>query len=168
VARVPSENSGRDFAKELFDSWENECFRPFCEGHKIDVDECMDIWLNTLFHEGKCDDEDEVYKSQTYWYDVLTERVPSESNLMVEIFSTTELLTRLTRAMPFVTDQPWVGLTDGGVVEPSDIVCAFQGCDVPYVLREAEGGGHFLGPPCYMNGYMAKDIGYYGDLIDLV
>ena len=38
-------------------------------------------------------------------------------------------------AMPFVTEQGFIGLSDGAAASPGDYVCVFQGSPITFTIR---------------------------------
>ena len=135
-----------------------------CEKQDATLDELMPVWLKTLFHwdeHGDDTHEQRLYLTLMGHLSLL-DLDSSDDDLegALSLFCSLES-SRLACLTPFVTYNGYIGLPDHRVeLMSGDWVWLFQGCRIPYMLREVDTTGRYriLGP-CYMWTHM-----YHSDI----
>jgi len=152
------------YEKSFLESWEEECLKPFCEKHGITIEDGLPVWLPTLFHDQVSNNQAACDASHADQYLALREYEPVKSletedsqrtDVSHFIFSSQYFnMVEREGAMPFVTKQGFIGLSDCAAACPGDYVCVFKGSPVPYIIRHATEAEYILSGPCYLWPFM--------------
>jgi Heterokaryon incompatibility protein (HET) len=151
----------RSNANTLLEEWESLCLS---NGPKFGQDDSEQLqrWFSTLFH------DENWYENHTFERDCyavvrghrgLSEEEKQGLDAHIRLGLGSLAFFSSTGAIPFATDVFYFGLSDGATPEPGDLLCAFKGSSVPYLVRRQLGEErrqYRLIGPCYLYDYMEQ------------